>query len=69
MTMMQQLNIFYFVAYFKFVVFIVYFRYVVFHPFMDEILTGKIKSCSKEGVHSKWLVVCFDFIVVICFVL
>lgn len=30
---------------------VVYFRYVVFHPFMDEILTGKIKSCSKEGVH------------------
>ncbi|KAL5018940.1 hypothetical protein ScPMuIL_004662 [Solemya velum] len=29
----------------------VHFRYVVFRPFMDEILTGKIKSCSKEGVH------------------
>lgn len=27
------------------------FRYVVFRPFMDEILTGKTKSCSKEGVY------------------
>ncbi|XP_064618120.1 DNA-directed RNA polymerase III subunit RPC8-like [Liolophura sinensis] len=30
---------------------VVFFRYVVFRPFMDEILVGKIKSCSKEGVH------------------
>lgn len=30
---------------------IVHFRYVVFRPFIDEILVGKIKSCSKEGVH------------------
>ena len=30
---------------------VVHFRYVVFRPFMDEILTGKIKGCSKEGVH------------------
>nr|XP_022312968.1 DNA-directed RNA polymerase III subunit RPC8-like [Crassostrea virginica]XP_022312969.1 DNA-directed RNA polymerase III subunit RPC8-like [Crassostrea virginica]XP_022312970.1 DNA-directed RNA polymerase III subunit RPC8-like [Crassostrea virginica]XP_022312971.1 DNA-directed RNA polymerase III subunit RPC8-like [Crassostrea virginica] len=30
---------------------IVHFRYVVFRPFMDEILTGKTKSCSKEGVY------------------
>ncbi|XP_033118101.1 DNA-directed RNA polymerase III subunit RPC8-like [Anneissia japonica] len=29
----------------------VHFRYVVFHPFMDEILIGKIRSCSNEGVH------------------
>ncbi|XP_071954233.1 DNA-directed RNA polymerase III subunit RPC8-like [Antedon mediterranea] len=29
----------------------VQFRYVVFRPFMDEILIGKIKSCSNEGVH------------------
>ncbi|XP_051569482.1 DNA-directed RNA polymerase III subunit RPC8 isoform X1 [Myxocyprinus asiaticus] len=27
------------------------FRYVVFHPFLDEILVGKIKGCSAEGVH------------------
>uniref|UniRef100_A0A3P8V8K9 DNA-directed RNA polymerase subunit n=1 Tax=Cynoglossus semilaevis TaxID=244447 RepID=A0A3P8V8K9_CYNSE len=27
------------------------FRYVVFHPFLDEILVGKIKYCSQEGVH------------------
>ena len=29
----------------------VHFRYVVFHPFLDEILIGKIKACSPEGVH------------------
>ena len=32
-------------------VFAVHFRYVVFRPFMDEILIGRIRSCSKEGVH------------------
>ncbi len=31
----------------------VHFRYVVFHPFLDEILVGKIKGCSAEGVHGK----------------
>ncbi|XP_064644259.1 DNA-directed RNA polymerase III subunit RPC8-like [Lineus longissimus] len=30
---------------------VVHFRYVVFRPFMEEILQGRIKSCSKEGVH------------------
>ncbi|XP_030757786.1 DNA-directed RNA polymerase III subunit RPC8 [Sitophilus oryzae] len=30
---------------------IVYFRYIVFRPFMEEILIGKIRSCSQEGVH------------------
>uniref|UniRef100_A0A8C6SYU5 DNA-directed RNA polymerase subunit n=1 Tax=Neogobius melanostomus TaxID=47308 RepID=A0A8C6SYU5_9GOBI len=29
----------------------VHFRYVVFHPFLDEVLVGKIKYCSQEGVH------------------
>ncbi|GIY26255.1 DNA-directed RNA polymerase III subunit RPC8 [Caerostris extrusa] len=29
----------------------VYFSYVVFRPFMNEILVGKIRSCSREGVH------------------
>uniref|UniRef100_A0A673JD90 DNA-directed RNA polymerase subunit n=1 Tax=Sinocyclocheilus rhinocerous TaxID=307959 RepID=A0A673JD90_9TELE len=29
----------------------VHFRCVVFHPFLDEILVGKIKGCSAEGVH------------------
>ncbi|XP_041364731.1 DNA-directed RNA polymerase III subunit RPC8-like [Gigantopelta aegis] len=29
---------------------IVHFRYVVFRPFIDEILIGKIKGSSKEGV-------------------
>lgn len=32
----------------------VHFRYVVFHPFLDEILTGKIKYCSQEGVHGNF---------------
>ncbi|KAJ9591771.1 hypothetical protein L9F63_001707 [Diploptera punctata] len=27
------------------------FRYVVFRPFMEEIIVGKIRSCSREGVH------------------
>ncbi|XP_076006301.1 DNA-directed RNA polymerase III subunit RPC8 [Genypterus blacodes] len=30
---------------------IVQFRYVVFRPFLDEILLGKIKYCSQEGVY------------------
>jgi len=29
----------------------VHFRYVVFRPFVDEILVGRIKSCSKEGLN------------------
>lgn len=28
----------------------VHFRFIVFHPFVDEVLVGKIKSCSREGV-------------------
>ncbi|MGH0182825.1 UNVERIFIED_CONTAM: hypothetical protein FKN15_010523 [Acipenser sinensis] len=31
----------------------VHFRYVVFRPFLDEILVGKIKGCSQEGVYGK----------------
>ena len=27
------------------------FRILVFRPFMEEVLVGKIKSCTKEGVH------------------
>lgn len=27
------------------------FRYIVFRPFVEEILVGKIRSCSQEGVH------------------
>ncbi|KAG5893157.1 hypothetical protein JTB14_000418 [Gonioctena quinquepunctata] len=27
------------------------FRFIVFRPFMEEILIGKIRSCSQEGVH------------------
>ncbi|KAF5905990.1 DNA-directed RNA polymerase III subunit RPC8 [Clarias magur] len=30
----------------------VHFRYVVFHPFLDEVLVGKIKYCSQEGVYA-----------------
>ncbi|CAH0385081.1 unnamed protein product [Bemisia tabaci] len=26
------------------------FRFIVFRPFIDEIIVGKIKSCSKDGV-------------------
>ncbi|KAK2181666.1 hypothetical protein NP493_386g05037 [Ridgeia piscesae] len=33
---------------------IVHFRYVVFRPFMDEIVAGKIRSSSKEGVHGEY---------------
>ncbi|XP_018570002.1 DNA-directed RNA polymerase III subunit RPC8 [Anoplophora glabripennis] len=27
------------------------FRYIVFRPFIEEVLIGKIRSCSQEGVH------------------
>ncbi len=27
------------------------FRYVVFRPFLEEVLVGKIRCCSPEGVH------------------
>lgn len=30
--------------------FSVTFRFVVFRPFIDEILTGRIRSCNHEGV-------------------
>lgn len=29
----------------------VVFRFIVFRPFMEEILIGKIRSCSVDGVH------------------
>ncbi|XP_054714989.1 DNA-directed RNA polymerase III subunit RPC8-like isoform X2 [Uloborus diversus] len=29
----------------------VHFSYIVFRPFMNEVLVGKIRSCSREGVH------------------
>ncbi|KAH6943460.1 hypothetical protein HPB50_021692 [Hyalomma asiaticum] len=29
----------------------VQFRYVVFRPFMDEVLVGKIRSSSQEGIY------------------
>ncbi len=34
-------------------IFSVHFRYVVFRPFLDEVLVGKIRSSSKEGVSGK----------------
>lgn len=27
------------------------FRYVIFRPFIDEVLVGKVKNCSKEGIY------------------
>lgn len=27
------------------------FRYIVFRPIIEEIIIGKIRSCSREGVH------------------
>ena len=30
------------------------FRYVIFRPFVEEVIVGKIKNCSKEGVHSMY---------------
>ncbi|CAH1178932.1 unnamed protein product [Phaedon cochleariae] len=27
------------------------FRFIVFRPFIEEILVGRIRSCSQEGVH------------------
>lgn len=29
------------------------FRYIVFRPFVNEVLTGKIRSCNRDGVHGK----------------
>lgn len=31
------------------------FRYIVFRPFVEEIIIGKIRSCSQEGVHGKFI--------------
>jgi len=27
------------------------FRYIVFRPFQDEVIIGKIKNCTPDGVH------------------
>lgn len=27
------------------------FRFVIFRPFIDEVLVGKVKNCSKEGIY------------------
>lgn len=29
---------------------LVKFRFVVFRPFIDEVLTGRIRSCNHEGI-------------------
>lgn len=29
------------------------FRYIVFRPRIGDIITGRIRSCSREGVHGK----------------
>lgn len=31
------------------------FRYIVFRPVVEEILIGKIRSCSREGVHGTYI--------------
>ena len=41
--------------------FSVYFRYVVFRPFTDEIMVGKIKSCSKEGVNGELILLPLNY--------
>lgn len=33
------------------------FRYIVFRPIIEEILIGKIRSCSREGVHGNLSVI------------
>lgn len=33
----------------------VFFRYIVFRPTIGEVISGKIRSCSREGVHSKYI--------------
>ena len=33
--------------------FTVHFRYVVFRPFIEEVLIGKVKNYSKEGIHGE----------------
>lgn len=30
------------------------FKYVVFRPQIGEVITGKIRSCSRAGVHGMW---------------
>lgn len=31
------------------------FRYIVFRPRIGDIITGKIRSCSRDGVHSTFI--------------
>lgn len=31
----------------------VIFRFIVFRPFVEEIIVGKIRSCSADGVHGE----------------
>ena len=33
----------------------VHFRLVIFRPFVGEVMVGKIRSCSQEGVRGKKL--------------
>ena len=42
---------------YHFCMFLVHFRFVVFRPFIDEILTGRIRSCNHEGLQGKDLIV------------
>lgn len=50
------------------------FRYMVFRPRVGDIITGKIRSCSREGVYGMctcfyWYILCqriyFDYVIVV----
>jgi len=43
------------------------FRFIVFRPWMEEILIGKIRSCSPEGVHGNHMIQFFIIYVNIYF--
>lgn len=34
----------------------VHFQYIVFRPKVSDIITGKIRSCSREGVHGTGII-------------
>lgn len=40
---------------------LVKFRFVVFRPFIDEVLTGRIRSCNHEGVQGNVAIMKFIF--------
>ena len=36
---------------------IVRFRFVVFHPFIDEVIVGRIRSSSADGVKGTFIII------------